>query len=365
MRISAADARWVARLLRRSIRFRAARFASGAVAAATAAAVMVAGIALSRGLKERLGADLASYGANAIVSSPVGRLDASFLERIRRLDGVASAAPQIYASGRIGAATVEVVGLEPSSAGAGGRLSGGPPGGGSAVVGARLARALPAAPGAPLALTVSGRTKTFAVSGVVETGSSRDRSVFLSLDDLRALTGVEGFGAILVRAAPGELERVGERVRSLAPGLLVRTLSEVAAEEEAFLGRMELLAVLGTLVVLIGAGVAMSGTMNAVFAERTAEIGLVRALGARRRVLVLLYLAESGAFGLAGGLTGLAAGGLAAAGISSAALGAPASIPPWSGAAAAVLGAALAVAATAVPLRRALGRSTVFLLRGA
>ncbi len=42
--------------------------------------------------------------------------------------------------------------------------------------------------------------------------------------------------------------------------------------------------------------------------ERTAEIGLVRAFGASRRQVRLLFLAEAGALGLAGGATGLAAG---------------------------------------------------------
>ncbi len=42
--------------------------------------------------------------------------------------------------------------------------------------------------------------------------------------------------------------------------------------------------------------------------ERTAEIGLVRAFGASRRQVRLLFLAEAGALGLAGGALGLATG---------------------------------------------------------
>ncbi|MCB1008405.1 MAG: ABC transporter permease [Acidobacteria bacterium] len=42
--------------------------------------------------------------------------------------------------------------------------------------------------------------------------------------------------------------------------------------------------------------------------ERTAEIGLVRAFGASKRQVRILFLAEAGALGLAGGAAGLAAG---------------------------------------------------------
>ena len=42
--------------------------------------------------------------------------------------------------------------------------------------------------------------------------------------------------------------------------------------------------------------------------ERTAEIGLIRAFGASRRQVRLLFLVEAGALGLAGGAAGLAVG---------------------------------------------------------
>lgn len=75
--------------------------------------------------------------------------------------------------------------------------------------------------------------------------------------------------------------------------------------------------VLGVLTVAVGAlggvsllvgGVGILTIMTISVAERTGEIGLLRALGARRQQILALFLAEAGLLAAAGGVSGLALG---------------------------------------------------------
>jgi putative ABC transport system permease protein len=64
---------------------------------------------------------------------------------------------------------------------------------------------------------------------------------------------------------------------------------------------------LGGISLLVG-GVGIATIMTIAVAERTSEIGLLVALGARRRTVLGLFLGEAVALSAAGGLIGLAAG---------------------------------------------------------
>ncbi|MEW5876807.1 MAG: ABC transporter permease [Acidobacteriota bacterium] len=87
--------------------------------------------------------------------------------------------------------------------------------------------------------------------------------------------------------------------------------------------------------------------------ERTAEIGLLRALGVEQRTLAALFLLESALVAVAGGLAGLAASTLLGAVLRTAIPGFPFATPSW--AVLAGLGSSLGVglAAGVLPARRA------------
>jgi putative ABC transport system permease protein len=66
---------------------------------------------------------------------------------------------------------------------------------------------------------------------------------------------------------------------------------------------------------IIALGVAALGIANTMFSavlERTREIGVFKALGSRARDLALIFVAESGLIGVAGGIAGVAVSGLLA-----------------------------------------------------
>jgi ABC-type antimicrobial peptide transport system permease subunit len=58
-------------------------------------------------------------------------------------------------------------------------------------------------------------------------------------------------------------------------------------------------------VALIVAGLGIVNTMYAAVVERTHEIGVLKALGARSRDVLLMFLGQAGAIGLAGGVLGV------------------------------------------------------------
>ena len=96
----------------------------------------------------------------------------------------------------------------------------------------------------------------------------------------------------------------GLRNRVEALGFQAQTFGDQFREFEDLLGRLRL-ALLGLAVVaLLLACLGIANTMYTAVLERTKEIGVLKALGARRRDVLLLFVAEAAVIGLAGGLVG-------------------------------------------------------------
>jgi putative ABC transport system permease protein len=63
----------------------------------------------------------------------------------------------------------------------------------------------------------------------------------------------------------------------------------------------------GSIAVLVG-GIGIMNTMYTSVRERTREIGILKAVGAKNSTIVLIFLMESGIIGLVGGLGGMIPG---------------------------------------------------------
>ncbi len=97
----------------------------------------------------------------------------------------------------------------------------------------------------------------------------------------------------------------GLRSHVEALGFQAQTFGDQFRGFEDLLGRLRL-ALLGLAVVaLLLACLGIANTMYTAVLERTKEIGVLKALGARRRDVLLLFVAEAAAIGLAGGLVGI------------------------------------------------------------
>src|SRR6185436_951660 len=81
-------------------------------------------------------------------------------------------------------------------------------------------------------------------------------------------------------------------------------LHALSATEGRLLERMRRLMALVTVAALVAAGLCAFGTLTDMALERRREIALMKALGATRRDVVRLFVAESLAIGAIGGLAG-------------------------------------------------------------
>jgi ABC-type lipoprotein export system ATPase subunit/ABC-type antimicrobial peptide transport system permease subunit len=111
------------------------------------------------------------------------------------------------------------------------------------------------------------------------------------------------FASITLLADAGSAVN-GLRDRIVALGFQAQTFGDQFRGFEDLLGRLRL-ALLGlAIVALLLACLGIANTMYTAVLERTKEIGVLKALGARSRDVLLLFVAEAAVIGLAGGLIG-------------------------------------------------------------
>ena len=125
-----------------------------------------------------------------------------------------------------------------------------------------------------------------------------------------ALNGWKGgeFTSITVLADSGAaVDGVRDRIQSL--GFQAESTGDQLRGFEELLGRLRV-ALLGlSVVALLLACLGIANTMYTAVLERTREIGILKAVGARARDILLLFVAEAAVIGLVGGVLG---GGVAA-----------------------------------------------------
>lgn len=155
-------------------------------------------------------------------------------------------------------------------------------------------------------------------------GKSQDRLLVVSLSTFRRSFGSHRALTIAVVAPQGKVMETEDEViavmraaRRLGPGqednFSVNRQDKIL---QGFNQTMMTTNIVGALVGVIAAGVAGIGIMNILLVsvkERTREIGIRRALGARRMTIVLQFLCEAVMVALAGGFVGVACASGAAA----------------------------------------------------
>jgi putative ABC transport system permease protein len=142
-------------------------------------------------------------------------------------------------------------------------------------------------------------------------------------------------------------DRHGEEdVTCLTQEAVVSTFSSILA-----VLTLALVAIAAVSLTVAGIGI-MNVTLVSV-SERTAEIGLLRAVGVRSRQILAVFLAESALLSTAGGLLGLAVGWLAIRVMVRLYPSLPAASPPWAAAAAFLVSLAVGLVFGVLPARRA------------
>jgi putative ABC transport system permease protein len=202
-----------------------------------------------------------------------------------------------------------------------------------AVVGQTVSEKLFGSVGAAVGRTIRVRHVPFQVIGVLDkkgsqTGYDYDDQVFVPVTSYqRHVAGGLGAyikGAIVVSAAgSGGTARAQADVESLLrerhhlaaeaePDFLIRNVDEIAkAKEESIDTLSAFLAGVAAVSLLVG-GIGIMNIMLVSVTERTREIGLRMALGARPRDILAQFLVEALTLSALGGLLGIALGLLAA-----------------------------------------------------
>jgi len=111
-----------------------------------------------------------------------------------------------------------------------------------------------------------------------------------------------------VPAAIREIEAVLERTHKGEPDYIVRDAgSRLAAAQDSARTMTLLLTIVGTIVLVVG-GIGIMNVMFVSVKERTREIGILRAIGAKKRDILLEFLLESIFISVTGGITGVLLG---------------------------------------------------------
>ena len=352
------------RFLLRSLTQRVGRVAVASLSVTIAVAIVVSAIGISHGIRDKLGQELKAYGANIIVTSPAGLDQKGATRALSTMPGVDEFTFQLYGTVTTAGADqqIELIGMDIDGS-KGWKLAGRLPlkGASEALVGSNVqaARAL------ELGGTLELEGEMFSMVGFVERGGPEDGTVMLWLSDAQGLIKKPGsVSAALVRARPGGLEEVVEGIRLALPKAEVKTLRQVARAEEIFLGKIELLMGLVSIVVLLAASISLSSTMSATVLERLKEIGLMKAIGGTRGGIGVFFVSEGTAIGVMGGVAGYLLGTLAAMAVSKGAFGSIIIVPAVLLPLGVALGVLISVVASLVPLLGALRCKPSVILRG-
>lgn len=255
------------------------------------------------------------------------------------------------------------------------------------VIGASLASQLGVQAGGLMA--VDGKELT--VTGILETGGAEDSQAFMDLEAMQKMRLLEGkVSRVFVSAlttpmdafaykdpatmskveyekwyCTGYVTSIAKQVEEVFGGSKVKPIWQVAETEGKVLERLKILIYLLCAATLTASAIGVSTTMIMTLLRRIEEIGLMKALGAHRGKVIIIFLSEGIVIGLIGGIFGyllsIGAAQFIGAKVFNTGLEQRAILFPIALANALVI----AVAGTILPIRRALRIRPSIVLKGA
>jgi len=162
----------------------------------------------------------------------------------------------------------------------------------------------------------------------------------------------------------GEIDAAVRSINAASRSLQSRTIPVLAAREGALMGKLHGLFGLMALLILASSGLAMTMALASGVAERRAEVGLLKALGSTRALVLGFFAAQVGLLLAAGVGMGAVVGLLLSNAMSLGVFGLTTEIRPGAVGAAAGACALMALVASIVPARRAFAVEPARVLKG-
>ena len=164
---------------------------------------------------------------------------------------------------------------------------------------------------------VTTRSWRYEVTGVLKEGGESDYQVFIPERDVQAInqwtTGKrinrskDGSDRVIVQAADSkQVQEIQKAIQD--KGFTAFSALDMVREINSFFGILQ--AILGGIgaIALLVAALGIVNTLSMAILERTREIGLMKAVGARNRDVMVIFLGQAGCIGLLGGVIGAGLG---------------------------------------------------------
>ncbi|MBI1884339.1 MAG: ABC transporter permease [Chlamydiae bacterium] len=205
------------------------------------------------------------------------------------------------------------------------------------LVGKEIAAQFNIHPSQKITIEKNGKPLEVLATGILNSGEQYDSKILVDLDLAQGLTGLpKGVDQVFVRAltipeddflklyarhpqslSPQEYERwscspyvstVAAQLQEAIAHAVAEPILEVSQREGVLLKKLKGLFIFICAVALLAAGVALTTVLMATVVERRQEVGLLRALGAGSKDVVLIFLSELAVMAILGSFLGGALG---------------------------------------------------------
>jgi len=164
--------------------------------------------------------------------------------------------------------------------------------------------------------------KSFDIVGILDTvgDPARDNSIVMNEEDFRELFDIpEDFSVLIAQVSSKDIvdkssediSRALRRERNQKKGqedFEVQTPQQLLSSFNTLLNVVQVVLIGIAAISLIVGGIGIMNTMYTSVLERTKEIGIMKAIGAKNSDILLLFIIESGLLGVCGGLIGVILG---------------------------------------------------------
>jgi hypothetical protein len=157
----------------------------------------------------------------------------------------------------------------------------------------------------------------FRIVGVADPGRDRNDFILTLEDGVNLLadfgefeSGEEyiqelGYDILRVQAEDGQIDQVKQVLEEDYEFGAIFTADDILSFFDSILGAFALVLVLFGVVSAVVAAIGIMNTMVMSISEQTKEIGIIKAMGASRLQILIVFLIQSGVIGLLGGVSGL------------------------------------------------------------